>query len=82
METFAKVLIGGCVVLSTALVLMSVKHHVDIGTFTYIAQTITKLLQEKQYAYCICNRNLNCTCCTNVNRFSYGCDHSLQTQEV
>ena len=44
MEIFAKVLIGGCVVLSTALVLMSVKHHVDIGTFTYIAQTITKLL--------------------------------------
>ena len=44
MEIFAKVLIGSCVVLSTALLLMSVKHHVDMGTFTYIAQTITNLL--------------------------------------
>ena len=44
MEIFGKVLIGSCVVLSTALVLISVKHHVDIGTFTYIAQTIVNLL--------------------------------------
>jgi hypothetical protein len=40
----AKLLIGSCVALSSILLAMSVKHHLDIGTFSYIAQTIVNLL--------------------------------------
>ena len=44
MVIVAKLLIGSCIALSSILVLISVKHHLDIGTFSYIAQTIVNLL--------------------------------------
>ena len=40
----ARLLIGSCIALSSILLFMSVKHHLDIGTFSYIAQAIVNLL--------------------------------------